>query len=218
MSDVEKPISGWKRTWKWVVGGFTALVAIAGFANPEFRGITCLDLPAATALEYGSEAAGARRFEEIATQSQQARLDQQQIVFRARYYGETLASMFTPMLGPDKQHGYAFLNLRPLGFVPENTPLGSTESGLPKALVILPVSAAGALSNLPNGALVEVRGVGHYLSAPESGAQMEAFFKTSRAPLPDANDFYVLATEVRTLKPLNDPEDRFLCRLFHDLK
>lgn len=207
--------SALRRAWKWFAGAFTALLAVAGFASPEFRRAICLDLPSANQLRYAPEPASARSFKLISTQSRQPALDGEQLVFRARYFGETFEGVYKPALGPEKQKGFAYLNLRPLDFVAEGTPLGSTSTQLPEALVLMPIKEAEELDGLPQGAIIEVRGVGRWLDAPELGSAAAA---TGMYPsLQDTNDFYVLADEVQVLIPVNAPQTRRLCRLFHDL-
>lgn len=216
MADAHAPRSTWQRIWKWLAGGFGALVAIAGFASPEFRAATCLDLPSSAELQYPPEQAGAVSFHLIGTQSQQQALDGKDLVFRARYYGETFESVYKPFLGPDKQQGFAFLNLRPLDFVVEDTPLGPTSAQLPAAMVMLPIDAAARLSALSPGQVVEFHGKGRWLSGAEPGSKM-AQSGLSLA-LADTNDFYIIASQARVLEPVNAPESRMLCRLFHDTK
>jgi hypothetical protein len=212
----------WKKAWKWIAGGLTALVAVAGFASPEFRGLTCLDLPKSDDLIYLMEPAESTDFVRISTQSQQASFDGHKLVFRARYYGETHSDAFTPYLRPELTKGYAYLNLRPLNFVSQDTPLGSTATSLPGVLVLLQGDKASQLANLENGAVVQVRGTGVALDRAEDGSRNNLHYLelapiAQEPPLPEFIDFYVVADEALALKPINAPESRFLCRMFHDV-
>ncbi|MFL6586293.1 MAG: hypothetical protein ACJ8GV_05355 [Luteimonas sp.] len=210
-----KKASFFGRAWKWIAGGFTLMLAVAGFASPEFRGAICLDLPREGDFEYAAVPAQAKTFREISTRSRQPALDGTDLVFRARYYGETIPQFYTSFLSPERMKGYAFLNLREMGFVPEDTPLGSTSIELPKALVLMPLSEAAVLSDLPNGTIVQIRGVGREVLKAEPGSALAQYEGKVAMAIPDANAFYVLGEDIEIIKPLNPAESRFLCRIFH---
>lgn len=214
-----KPL--WKQTWARISGGiFAVLLTVAGFASKEFREAICLDLPAAGSLQYPSPSNTSTSFNKVASESIQSTLDGKTITFRARYYGETLKSVYSFGLNPNKNKLFMFLNLRGLDFISQNTPLGSTVSEIPQALILVPIKDADSLAGLADGTVVDVTGVATFLTAPEPGSMGEKLEmpQGQKTPLPDFMNFYVTASQITVIEPLNKPESRLMCHIFHDFK
>ena len=214
--DGKKNVPLWKQTWARISGVLlTVLLTVAGFASKEFRQVSCLDLPEAADLRYPGEPAGAIPFDRVASDATQSTLNGKTLTFRARYYGETIRTAFLFGLPEEKLKRFMLLNLRATDFVATDTPLGSTAQALPPLLVMVPLANADALVGLPMGTVLEITGKAIFLEHPEPGS---IGGKLAGSVLPDYADFYVTASHVEKVEAINRPEERLLCRAFHDLK
>lgn len=220
---------GRKPFWtKWTVGGALSigLAAVAGFASPEVRKATCLELPSAADLEYPRDEAtlllGA-----LDTNTEQRLLDGKKIRFQARVFGETsLRTFYSGVLPSDLVEGHVAANIRPLDYTDTGTPLGGSELSQPPLVgTLVPDSLAAQLAGSPPGAVVEFEGTARYFVRPAPGsiaarnaASLPAgISRDISMSVPDWADFYVVVDSLRVVPASNAPANRLLCRLFHDV-
>lgn len=219
--------NGRKPFWtKWKIGGLFSilLAAVAGFASPEVRKATCLELPTPADLVYPRDN-GTLLLDSLDTNTEQKQLNGKHVRFQARVYGETPMQMFyAAYLDPDSVKNHVAANIRPLDYEDAGTPFGGSELSQPPPIaVIVADSLASELARLPPGSVVEFEGEAKYLSkaqpnsmAAEMARKNPAGSETIMTP-PSWGDFYVMVTGLTAVEPSNAPRNRMLCRVFHDI-
>lgn len=218
----------WETTrGKIIIGSFSLLVAaITGFAQPEVREWTCLQLPSAAALEYEAGAKDPIPFSRLASPSAREGLDGKRVEFRARVYGEFDNSFYRTVWSPALLRDYAILNVRPLDYVESQTPFGSELKTFPPFAVLVPREQMAGLVAKKPGEVFDFVGTAHF--SPEmhadspSGqamaklnAQMHKRGQSMATAMPGYASFHVIAATPNMPALENDPRDRVMCRIFH---
>jgi len=81
-------------------------------------------------------------------------------------------------------------------------------SGLP---IIISEEIAASLLDVKPGQMIEFEGVGRILSI-----NSDNFASKGLVVVPSFVEFFVQASSAKVLRAINDPADRFLCRLLHE--
>lgn len=202
-------LSGGKKAALWVVGILGT--AVAGFASERVQDQLCLKLPSLASMEYPPESAIAIKYSSLESKATQDTFSGKPVLFRAVYLGETVQEAYSGFIAEEQMKGKVALNTRGVGFSESSAgPFGTTASELPRFGVLVTSEVAEKLKDIKKGNMVEFEGVGHSVKPGSKFSKDPAF-----PMVPGYASFIVQVTKADTVRPINHPAERLLCRALH---
>lgn len=204
-----KKVSNAKKAAIWAFG--IIATAIAGFASERVQESLCIKLPTSDKLEYAQEGSGAVKYSRLESSATRKSYDGKNVSFRAIYLGENVKSIYSGFFSDKFIKNKIFINTRDPSLPGDtNSPFQGIYpiSGLP---IIISEEIAASLADVKPGQMIEFEGVGRVLSI-----NSDNFASVGLVEVPSIVEFFVQASSAKVLHAINDPADRFLCRLLHE--